>query len=64
MANKGIKKEYNTVRASISFSQDIYNSLEEISLDKKASIAWVVVQAVYFYLLKTRKDDKESSGNV
>jgi len=58
MANK-IKGSKDTIRSSISFSQNIYNSLEEIALEKKVSLAWVVRDAVETYL----KGQKEK-GNV
>src|SRR5262245_14085127 len=35
----------NTVRASISFPPDIYESLEEVAKEKKGSLAWVVRDA-------------------
>ena len=56
MANK-IKGSKGTKRSSISFSQNIYSSLEEIALEKKVSLAWVVRDAVETYL-KGHKEEK------
>jgi predicted DNA-binding protein len=39
-----------SVRASISFPTDVYNCLEEISKQKKVSLAWVVREAAEKYL--------------
>jgi metal-responsive CopG/Arc/MetJ family transcriptional regulator len=38
------------VRASISFPPDLYKSLEEISKQKKVSLAWVVRDAAERYI--------------
>ena len=38
------------VRASISFSPDVYQTLEEIARRKKVSIAWVVRDAADRYI--------------
>ena len=38
------------VRASISFSPDIYETLESIAREKKVSLAWVVREAVEQYI--------------
>ena len=35
-----------SVRASISFPPDLYETLEEIAREKKVSLAWVVRDAV------------------
>ncbi len=51
MANRSIDKQSkNAVRASISFPQDDYITLEKIAEDKKVSIAWVVREAVEKYI--------------
>ena len=42
------KKE--AVRASISFPPDLYKTLEEISRQKKVSLAWVVRDAAEKYV--------------
>jgi metal-responsive CopG/Arc/MetJ family transcriptional regulator len=47
----------STVRSSISFSQTVYTSLEEIALEKRVSLAWVVRDAVETYL-KGQKEGK------
>jgi hypothetical protein len=39
-----------TVRASISFAPDVYETLEEIAKEKKVSIAWVVRDAAEKYV--------------
>jgi metal-responsive CopG/Arc/MetJ family transcriptional regulator len=61
MANK-IKGSNSTIRSSISFSQNIYNSLEEIALEKKVSLAWVVRDAVETYLKRLK--EKRNVKNV
>ena len=57
MANK-IKCTNGTIRSSISFSQNAYTSLEEIALEKRVSLAWVVRDAVETYL-KEQKEGKK-----
>ncbi len=39
-----------TVRASISFPPDLYETLEEIARQKKVSLAWVVRDAAERYV--------------
>jgi hypothetical protein len=39
-----------SIRASISFSSEVYSSLDEIAKQKKVSLAWVVREAVDRYL--------------
>lgn len=39
-----------TVRAAISFSSDLYNTLEEIAHQKKVSLAWVERGAAEKYI--------------
>ncbi|MEW8701772.1 MAG: ribbon-helix-helix domain-containing protein [Candidatus Thiodiazotropha sp.] len=39
-----------TVRASISFSEDVYKQLEQIAQANKVSLAWVVRQAADKYI--------------
>ena len=56
MANK-IKGSKGIKRSSISFSQQVYTSLEEIAFEKKVSLAWVVREAVATYL-KGQKEGK------
>jgi metal-responsive CopG/Arc/MetJ family transcriptional regulator len=38
------------VRASISFPQEIYQTLEDIARQKKVSLAWVVREAAEQYI--------------
>ena len=49
MANK-LKGAEKIVRATISFPQVIYQSLEELANEKKVSLAWVVREAAETYL--------------
>jgi hypothetical protein len=42
--------ETSWVRATISFPSDIYQTLEDMALDKKVSLAWVVRDAVEQYI--------------
>jgi predicted DNA-binding protein len=39
-----------TVRASISFPPDVYETLEVIAKEKKVSLAWVVREAAEKYI--------------
>ena len=41
-----------SVRASISFPPDIYQTLEQIASQKKVSLAWVVRDAAEQYIAK------------
>jgi metal-responsive CopG/Arc/MetJ family transcriptional regulator len=52
-----IKSSKVKIRSSISFPQNTYASLEEIALEKKVSLAWVVRDAVEVYL-KGQKEGK------
>jgi metal-responsive CopG/Arc/MetJ family transcriptional regulator len=47
--------EAGTVRASISFPQDIYEALEQIAQKKKVSLAWVVRDAAEMYVGQRNK---------
>jgi hypothetical protein len=50
-ANKMMKTQAQaTVRATISFPPDVYESLEGIAKQKKVSLAWVVREAAEQYL--------------
>ena len=60
MANK-IKGSKGSIRSSISFPQNIYTDLEEIALEKKVSLAWVVREAVEVYL-EGEKDKKNAKN--
>ncbi len=44
------KPENASVRASISFPPELYQTLEEIARQKKVSLAWVVRDAVEQYV--------------
>jgi len=46
----GMNNESATVRATISFPQELYMTLEEIARQKKVSLAWVVRDAAEQYL--------------
>jgi metal-responsive CopG/Arc/MetJ family transcriptional regulator len=39
-----------TLRASISFPRDVYETLERIAHEKKVSVAWVVRDAAEHYI--------------
>lgn len=43
-------KGASAVRASVSFPPEVYRLLEEIALQKKVSIAWVVRDAAEKYI--------------
>ncbi len=45
-----MNNEPSTVRATISFPQELYATLEEIARQKKVSLAWVVRDAAEHYL--------------
>ena len=55
------KRALDKVRYSISFPQEIYNTLEEIAYEKKVSLAWVVRDAVEIYL-KEQKEGKNDQN--
>jgi hypothetical protein len=42
--------EGSSVRATISFPSDIYQTLEEVAAQKKVSLAWVVREAAEQYI--------------
>jgi metal-responsive CopG/Arc/MetJ family transcriptional regulator len=44
------RTEQKSVRASISFPSDLYETLEKIARDKKVSVAWVVRDASEKYV--------------
>ena len=44
-----VQADANSVRATISFPLDMYQTLEEIARQKKVSLAWVVREAVEQY---------------
>jgi predicted DNA-binding protein len=49
------------VRASISFPQEIYQSLERLARQKKVSLAWVVREASERYVAEETADGGEVS---
>lgn len=54
-AKKGERKKMKVqstaaIRASISFSPDVYETLEVIAKEKKVSLAWVVREAADNYI--------------
>jgi predicted transcriptional regulator len=48
-----------TVRASITFPPDLYESLEEIAKQERVSLAWVVREAAEKYVARTEAGDNE-----
>src|SRR5271157_5359955 len=47
---KTVSAESSSLRATISFPPDLYQSLEEIARQKKVSLAWVVREAAEQYI--------------
>ena len=47
---KPMPTEGSSVRATISFPSDIYQTLEDIAREKKVSLAWVVRDAAEQYI--------------
>jgi len=47
---KAKKHSTTAIRASISFPQDVYGTLESIAKEKKVSLAWVVREATEKYI--------------
>ena len=45
----------STIRASITFPPDLYETLEEIAKQKKVSLAWVVRDAAEKYVASEAK---------
>jgi predicted DNA-binding protein len=48
--NKGKSENADTVRASITFPAELYETLEAIAKEKKVSLAWVVRDAAEKYV--------------
>ncbi len=46
----------STVRASISFPADLYESLEKLAKQKKVSLAWIVRDAAEKYVERAEKE--------
>jgi metal-responsive CopG/Arc/MetJ family transcriptional regulator len=59
MNTKG--KSSPRVRASISFPNDLYHALEELSKQKKVSLAWVVRDAAERYVAAEQADALKGS---
>ena len=51
-----------SVRASISFPPDLYETLEEIAREKKVSLAWVVRDAVERYIAEQESQSENDLG--
>ncbi len=51
-----------SVRASISFPPDLYETLEEIAREKKVSLAWVVRDAVERYVVEQEPQSEKNRG--
>lgn len=49
-ADKKMRNETGSVRATISFPPDVYETLEVIAKEKKVSLAWVVREAAEQYI--------------
>ncbi len=49
-----------SVRASISFPPDLYETLEEIAKEKKVSLAWVVRDAVERYVAEQEPQSEKN----
>ena len=58
MPQRPISNSEQTVRISISISKEIYLELENISSEKKVSIAWVVRESIEKYLKEKRNEQK------
>ena len=55
MATKALQKvesksDPKTMRASVSFPSDLYETLEKIAKEKKVSVAWIVRDAAEKYV--------------
>ena len=57
-----VKRHMDKVRSSISFPQEIYTTLEEIAYEKRVSLAWVVRDAVDFYLKKQKEGENAKNA--
>jgi hypothetical protein len=49
-ADKKMRSQAGSIRASISYPPDVYEGQEDIAKQKKVSLAWVVREAVDQYL--------------
>ena len=50
LATTAVTQSQKTTRASISFPNDLYETLERIAKDKKVSVAWIVRDAAEKYV--------------
>ncbi len=49
-AEKKMRNDIGSIRATISFPPDVYETLEVIAREKKVSLAWVVREAAEKYI--------------
>jgi len=63
-ATKGVKtqSEMLSVRATISFSPDLYQTLEDLAKQKKVSLAWIVRDASEKYIADQRPAPGKHQG--
>ena len=59
MPQRPISDSEQTVRISISISKDAYLELENISYEKKVSLAWVVRESIEKYLKEKPNEQKQ-----
>lgn len=55
-------RKEKAVRASISFPSDLYETLEEIAMQKKVSLAWVIRDAAERYVKCESKQRSEDAS--
>lgn len=64
MRKRNIKfKEIKPIRASVSFDSKQYEKIEEMALNKKVSVAWVVRDAIDQYLSTNYENTKQKVNN-
>ena len=61
---ESLKVQDGTVRASISFPSDIYQTLEELAKRNKLSLAWVVRDAAERYVAERTAGTARSRGDA
>jgi predicted DNA-binding ribbon-helix-helix protein len=54
----------STIRASITFPPNLYETLEEIARQKKVSLAWVVRDAAEKYVADLAVETKEATPRI
>ena len=59
MPQRPISDSEQTVRISISISKDAYLELENISYEKKVSLAWVVRESIEKYLKEKQNEQTQ-----